>query len=68
MAAKKVKPNSSICEFKLIPEGYRKSQNPLTAEVAKEIRKDRKKLIIRLLSLRPLRKPLRALRLRGLFR
>jgi hypothetical protein len=44
--------------------GFLKSQNLLTAEAAKEIRKDRKEFNINGLPLRPLRKPLRALRLR----
>ena len=44
--------------------GCLKNQNPLTAEVTKEIRKDRKKLNINGLPSHSFRKPLRALRLR----
>jgi hypothetical protein len=54
------------------PWGCRKSQNPLTTEGAKALRKDRKELNINVLFLRPLRIPiaigtLRALRLKDFF-
>jgi hypothetical protein len=45
-----------------------KNKNPLTAKGAEILHKDRKDLNINVLSLRPLRNPLRALRLKRLQR
>ena len=46
--------------------GY--GESPLTAKIAKALRKVRKEYIITVLSLRALRNPLRTLRLKGLLR
>jgi hypothetical protein len=51
----------------VLTRGCLKIQNPLTSDVAKSLRKVSKELIINDLSLRALRIPLRALRLKRLF-